>query len=249
MKLLKGITALVAAFALIGIAAAFTANAQLFSKGTVGNGQIAKRVFKLADFQVVSASSGIDLYLEPSSKCEAAVVTDKNVLDLIEVEQRGNAVIFSLKERVRRTSAGIKVYLSFKTLEGIKVSGGSDVFMANSGAVVKGDKLSLTGSGGISANLKLDVAKFSCDISGGCDIVAAGKATSFNLEMSGGCVVKAKDLITESCSIRGSGGTDATVTATKSISTAVSGGADVSYYGNPEKVSISKSGGASVNRK
>ena len=229
-------------------AATLFANAQIFSRGIVGDGQLAKRVFKLSDFNNVKVSSGIDLYLSPSAKNQAELVTHKNVIPAVEVIQEGNTLIFKLKESVRKTSKGIKIYLSYKTLEGICASGGSDVCM-NNNAVLKSKSLSIDASGGSDIRLAIDVESLKCKTSGGSDTYLKGSANFATFDCSGGSDVKAKELATQTCSIESSGGSDAIVTATKSVKIDASGASDVTYYGNPKSVSVSKSGASDVYRK
>lgn len=229
-------------------AATLFANAQIFSRGIVGNGEMGKRVFKLSSFKNVSVSSGIDLYLDPSGKNQAELVTDKNVISAVEVIQEGSTLIFKLKEGVRKTTKGIKIYLSYKTLEGIKASGGSDVYTKDNTAI-KGQSLSIEASGGADIRLTIDVESLKCKTSGGSDTYLKGSANFASFDCSGGSDVKAKELATQTCSIESSGGSDAIVTATKSVKIDASGASDVTYYGNPKSVSVSKSGASDVYRK
>lgn len=236
--------------ALIALTLATVAvNAQIFSRGIVGNGEMGKRVFKLTDFKNVRVSSGIDLYLDPTGKNQAELVTDKNVINAVEVEQNGNTLTFKLKEGVRKTTKGIKIYLSYKTLEGIGASGGSDVYMINKSVMLKSRTLSIDASGGADIRLNINVESLNCESSGGSDIFLNGTTNTAIFRCSGGSDVKAKELATETCSIRSSGGSDAVVTATKSIKVDASGASDVTYYGNPKSVSVSKSGASDVYRK
>jgi hypothetical protein len=244
MNVVKTLAAAVALTLIAGYGAAQNS----FFGGIKGNGQIAKRVFKVAEFSAVSVSSGIDLYLEPTGKNELVAVTDKNVLDVIEVEQNGDRVTIKLKEGVRKTTNGIKVYVSYKKLHELSASGGSDVYMKDD-ATLKSDKLSLEGSGGSDLRLRLDVGSLAGDFSGGSDAYLSGRARTANIDISGGSDLKAKDLDTEVCSISASGGSDAVITATKEIKVDASGASDVSYYGSPSKTSVSKSGGSDIYRK
>ncbi len=208
-----------------------------------------KRVFKLNEFKNISVSSGIDIYLDPTGKNLAELVTDKNVINAVIVEQDGNTLTFKLKENVRKTTKGIKIYLSYKTIEGIGASGGSDVYMINKSAILKSRSLSIDASGGSDLRLDISVELLKCESSGGSDIFLNGTANTAVFSCSGGSDVKAKELTTHTCSIESSGGSDAIVTATQSIKVDASGASDVTYYGNPKSISVSKSGASDVYRK
>ncbi len=228
-----------------------SANAQWFwGSGLRGNGKMAERVFTFSDFTNVRVSSGIDLYLEPSGKNNALLVTDSNILDLVEVSQENETVVFKMKRNsnIQKTTKGIKIYLSYKNLKGVKASGGSDVYMKGS-AVLKADDFNIEGSGGSDFRLLLDVVNLNCSVSGGSDAYLSGNAEKIKLEASGGSDIKAKELVTQIADIKASGGSDIIITVKKSIKANASGGSDVYYYGNPANTMIHASSSSDIYRR
>lgn len=209
---------------------------------------LAKRVFLLENFNSVSVSSGIDLYLQPSNKNEASVVSSKDVLNDVEVTIKGSQVVIRFKNGFHwsfKKNSGVKVYLSYKQLNAISASGGSDVYM-NNNETLKSNRLQISGSGGADFKLKVEVGELSCDTSGGSDLYLSGSATNASFSSSGGSDVKAKDLIVKECTVQASGGSDASITATESLTVQASGASDVYYWGSPKKTSISASGASDV---
>lgn len=209
--------------------------------------ELAKRVFLLNNFTSFSVSSGIDVYLEPSTKTEAVVIADKEVLDRVEITQKGSEIKIKMKSNFHFSfnNKSVKVYLSYKQLNGISASGGSDIYMKNN-ATLKSNSLEIAASGGSDLKLNIDVANLSCALSGGCDVYLTGNAATASFSTSGGSDVKAKDLNIKTCKIDASGGSDSEIRVTEKLEVNASGSSDVYYYGNPKQKNISSSGASDV---
>lgn len=233
---------------MMAIALSTAITAVTFAKSNSDDNK-AKRVFLLGNFSSVSVSSGIDLYLEPSSKTEAILVTEKKNLNDVEIFLKGDKLIIKMKPAFMRiNTSSIKVYLSYKQLKAIEASGGSDVY-TNNGSTLTANTLSLDASGGSDYKLKLNSEKLECSLSGGSDADLTGTATYASYDISGGSDVKAKDLNSKVCKIDASGGSDAIVNVSEDLEANASGASDIYYYGNPKKKNISSSGASSIKSK
>lgn len=84
--------------------------------------------------------------------------------------------------------------------------------------------------------------------SGGADIEISGHCKQLTVAASGGADLDLEELIAECVEVSISGGADAGVHATNSLTINASGGADIYYTGNPSTTDINTSGGASVSR-
>jgi hypothetical protein len=84
--------------------------------------------------------------------------------------------------------------------------------------------------------------------SGGADIEISGLCKQLTVAASGGADLDLEELIAECVEVSISGGADAGVHATNSLTINASGGADIYYTGNPSTTDINTSGGASVSR-
>lgn len=202
---------------------------------------LAKRVFKLENFSSVSVSSGIDLYLQPSNKTEATLITSKELLDNVVVELDGSDLNIRLKNSFSWTNKkrnSIKVYLSYKQLNDISASSGAHVYMQNN-ATLKSDKLSLSGSSGAGINLKIEAKDLSCNASSGSNLNLKGRADAASFSTSSGSNVMAKELTVKECSVKASGGSNTSITTTETINAQASSGSHVYYWGDPQKKSIS----------
>src|SRR5579872_6897563 len=98
-------------------------------------------------FHAIAVSGGIDLYLSQGEETVAVTAPNDSMRDLIRTVVE-NGVLKIYMEHAHHDNSGIrkfKAYVSFRTLDALKASGGSDIY-AEGG--LKTDKLDLTLSGG-----------------------------------------------------------------------------------------------------
>lgn len=203
------------------------------------------------NFSKVSVSSGIDLYLNQGNAEGAKVVGDKELVEKLVLQKEGNQLTIRFKENSNwsglfRNRQGIKVYLTFKNLDELAASGGSDVYTQNT---IKTNRLTLATSGGSDVDMNIVCKDISIRASGGSDVDIKGSATNMNLDISGGSDVDAEDFSVDYAKVQASGGSDAEIHVNKALEADASGGSDVTFSGNAsyKKTSSSKSG--SVKRK
>lgn len=211
-----------------------------------------ERQASVNNFNGVSVSSGIDLYLTQSSTEKVVLKGKKDLLDQIKVTKDKNGVLVFEVEKNGGWSnwswgndSAVKAYVSFKTLNNLIASGGSDVFSTNQFNL---STLNIKSSGGSDVKLDLNVNDLKVATSGGSDISLKGKAEKFSISASGGSDVNAFNLEAGDVVASTSGGSDAQLNATKTISISASGGSDVTYKGTAVKKSISSTGASDVTR-
>ncbi|WP_412467375.1 head GIN domain-containing protein [Pedobacter sp. KLB.chiD] len=201
--------------------------------------------FTAKNFNSIGVSSGIDLYLTQGNSENINIKSDSGTLKDIVVEQNGSSITIKFKDGINWggmfKNRTIKAYVSFKTLNAIAASGGSDVFTQNQ---IKTDKLAVRSSGGSDLKLNVVCKDLSIQSSGGSDIDLKGKAENMTIQSSGGSDIDAYELITDYAKVQASGGSDVNLYVNKGLEASASGGGDVSYKGNAslKKASSSKSG-------
>jgi Putative auto-transporter adhesin, head GIN domain len=136
----------------------------------------------------------------------------------------------------------LKAYVSFTTLDLIKASGASDVYVDG---VITGNQLSLGLSGASDFKGAVRVGSLMLEQSGASDAritgVVSGKTT---IRSSGASDVKGYDLVTDDCDVHASGASDIRITVNKELSADVSGASSV-YYRGAGVIKDSHSSGAS----
>lgn len=208
------------------------------------------QVRSVKGFRAIQVSGGIDLYL--SSGQEAVAVSAKEIehRDRIktEVENGVLKIWYDWKDGMnflKGTNRQLKAYVSFKTLESLSASGGSDVDVDGA---INASKFSLNISGGSDFRGKINAQELTIDQSGGADINISGKAARLTVDASGGSDFNGYGLEAETATVGASGGSDVEVTVNKQLTANASGGSDVSYRGNASSVTSNKSGGGSVKK-
>lgn len=208
------------------------------------NAQDSKTI-PLRNFNEISVSSGIDLYLAQSNAENIKISAHADLLKNVIIEKENTSLKISYKNNVSLSrllkGQGIKVYVNYKTLLALSASGGSDVYSQNT---LKIDRLIVRASGGSDIELSLVTKDLQVETSGGSDIKLKGSAVNMQASASGGSDIDALELIVEYAKVTASGGSDANVNINKALEASASGGSDVHYKGNAsvKKTSSSKSG-------
>lgn len=202
---------------------------------------------QISGFHGVSVSSGIDLFLTQKNVEEVFVEAKTDDFDKIITEVEGGILKIYIKDKswphLNWNNEPRKVYVSFKTLDKLDASAGSDV---NSAAVLKLDKLDLDVSSGSDVKLELDAKQLRVNSSSGSDVSLNGKAEVAEVSASSGSDITAGDLETKKCSANVSSGSDISIKVTEELNADASSGGGIDYSGNPRVKNIRKSSGGDV---
>lgn len=201
-------------------------------------------------FHAIHVSGGIDLYLSSGEEAIAVSAKDLEDRDRIrtEVENGVLKIWYDWKGGVgflKGVNRQLKAYVSYKTLDRLSASGGSDLVVDGT---INANRFSMEVSGGSDFRGKINAQELTINQSGGSDISIGGKAGKLTVEASGGSDFNGYDLVAETATISASGGSDAEVTVNKELTANASGGSDVNYRGNASAVTANKSGGSSVKK-
>ena len=197
---------------------------------------------KVTSFHAIEISDGIDLYLTQGNAEAVAVSAAKDeVRERIITEVDNGVLKIYFDQKLFNMEWGnrkMKAYVSFKTLDKLKASGGSDINVE--GSINRG-KLIMNFSGGSDFHGKVSSSDLQIEASGGSDVYVSGTASTFRLHASGGSDFHGYDLVTDNCNLKASGGSDINITVNKELNVEASGGSDVHYKGNAVIKSMSGS--------
>ena len=139
-----------------------------------------------------------------------------------------------------------KVYVSFKTLSRLEVSGASD---AAAIGLLKLNDFNLNLSGASTIKADLEVSKLAIDMSGASRASLSGTAQSLNLDCSGAADLNAYNLKVSAASATVSGASDVNINVEKEINVSASGASHVTYKGNPSVTNVKSSGASGISKK
>lgn len=126
-----------------------------------------------------------------------------------------------------------------------RVSGGGDVKITSKGKTSDA-KIDMSGGGDLTMDLSAE--KLKCSLSGGGDATLSGQAGNVDIDLNGGGDLNARNLQSGILDFQVSGGSDIHVSVSKELTGQISGGGNVYYTGNPEKVSVDTRGGSKVEK-
>ncbi len=202
----------------------------------------------VSNFHGVEISGGIDLYLSQGEETVAVSASEAKFRDKIRTEVKNGVlkIWYETNSNLHLDwgNRKLKAYVSFKNLDMLDASGGSDISVEGS---IDVSKLSITVSGGSDFDGKVNISDLKVDASGGSDVDISGTAKTINIDASGGSDFKGYELITDDCTIDASGGSDVYITVNKELNADSSGGSDIYYKGNGLLKNL-KSGSSSIKK-
>lgn len=200
-------------------------------------------------FHAISVSGGIDLYLSQGDESVAVSASETKHRDRIKTEVKDGVLKIWYEYKGLTISINenrkMKAYVSFKTLDNLSGSGGSDILVDGS---IKTSTLRLDISGGSDFEGKVEASTLTIEASGGSDVDISGTATNLDVHASGGSDFKGYKLTTDVCKLKASGGSDAYITINKELNVEASGGSDVHYKGNGVIRDMRTSGSSSIKK-
>jgi hypothetical protein len=205
---------------------------------------------QLSEFHGISVSTGIDLRLTQKNTQEVVVEADQDDIDKLITTVEGGILKIYMNEKswlnLNWKDKQRIVYVSFKTLDKLDASAGSDVV---SESPLKLDKLNLDASSGSDVKLELEANELSVESSSGSDIILKGKATVLEASASSGSDIDASELQAKKCNASTSSGSDIKIMVTDVLNASASSGGNIIYSGNPSKKDFNESSGGDIHPK
>lgn len=195
-----------------------------FDIGEKGSGHIVTTQRPVGEFSEIYGRGGLRIEWK-SGAPSLSVTTDDNLMDLFEAKVVGNRLELRMRGQVRPTH-GVKIAVSSQSLNGVKMSGATDLVAHE----VKG-------------------ASFAVQTSGAAGIVLDGAVDHLLADLTGASELKAKSLQAKVVEISTTGAGDAWVNATEKLRVAITGAGDVTYSGNPATIEKKITGAGSIHHK
>lgn len=214
-----------------------------WGSGIRGNGTVIQENRNVQEsFTVISASEGMNVFINQGNDFEITVEADENVLELIgtDVEQ-GELRIHAIENIGRATR---NIYVTLPEITGMHASSGADI-KATDGLNADRLRIDASSGGDIRAAVTADEITASC--SSGADIYLSGRTNLLTATASSGSDIKARDLIAQIAEANASSGADIELFADESLKANASSGADIRYDGEC-KLDYHKSSSGSVRK-
>ena len=202
------------------------------------------------NFHVINVSSSFDVYIS-QSKEEAVAVSGASSKDKenikVEVKEGVLYVRYEGNSKWGWNSGNkkLKVYISFKNIDKLLISGACNVFFTD---IINVNELTINQSGASDLKGNLNVNYLHVDLNGASDVTLSGTAKFLSVEVNGASDFKGYDLVSVNCVAKASGASDIRVTVNKELSAEASGASDIKYKGNGVIIDKKSSGSSSVSK-
>ncbi len=199
------------------------------------------------NFSKLSVSSGVELFLSQGNETSLAVsVSDSKfgerfkteVVDGVLKIYYDNKGLTWSNDKNRK----LKAYLSVKNLDGMKVSAGSKVTIAD---VFNTTDLALSVSSGAHLTGAFKANSISADLNSGGELNMSGSATRVTVSASSGASFKGLELVSQYCTASANSGGDIRIGVQKELKGSANSGGGITYKGTPSvNKGTVKSGGS-----
>ena len=227
MKILKLFTSLLVVTLLF--------STQTFAQKITGKGGTVKEKIDLPTITGIGLGISADVYLKQGSSQEITIEGQKNIIDNIKREVKGQSWSIEF-DKDAYDYKDVKIYITLKTLESVSIGGSGSITGEGKFSNLGNLDIAIGGSGDI--ELDVDARDINCSIGGSGEIVLEGSGDDLAISIGGSGDVEAYDLSVKKCKISSAGSGDIRVNVSDRLDVSMVGSGDVSYKGNPK---ISKS--------
>jgi hypothetical protein len=180
----------------------------------------------IGDYKKVEVNGSCDVSLAVGSATGLSITADDNLLQYVVTEVRDGTLVVEMKSGSYSPQIHMKVTTTTPAVEAVRIRGSSDV-----------DVKGLAGE------------RFELEVDGSGDAKASGKVGSVVAKVSGSGDLNLSDVEARDATVEISGSGDVDVWATESVAVSVAGSGDVTYKGDPKKVTKSVAGSGSVRKR
>ncbi|MBQ6310819.1 MAG: DUF2807 domain-containing protein [Bacteroidales bacterium] len=153
---------------------------------------------------------------------------------------------FKEKQCLIDISGASKVHLAKLSAEKLSIDASGAAELVTSGG---SNSIVIDASGATKLFLTMSTSKLNADLSGASNVNIKGVSDVTVLDCSGASIFEGEGFITKTATVDLSGASKTVIGVNKAISGEVSGASKLIYIGDPDKVILERSHGASVSRK
>jgi hypothetical protein len=187
------------------------------------NGNFMSEVRPIGSFTKIMTSGSTPIYIRYGTEPQIRIEGSENLVRKFNTDRTGSTVNFGYP-RASISKDDVKVYLTIPMIEGINISGNSDIEFLNDFPPQEELEIRISGSGTVLCSGSL-------------------KAKSAAVNISGSGTIKLQKLNADYADFKISGSGDCYMTVNKKLEANISGSGNIYYQGNPELISKIKGSG------
>lgn len=213
--------------------------------GVKGQGEVIRKEKTLNEnFNAVKASRGLDVILVNKDNRKIVIEANENLHDHIEVYVKDDVLHVTSDENIYMADEK-NVYVSYQQLNKISATSGAHV---TSEEAVMQKNLTISATSGSDVELRINAESLNTSVTSGAMMDLSGKVNNHKASATSGADIRADDLLSLVSEAKATSGAHIKIHAKNEFTGKATSGADVVYYGNPEKVSENDNSGGSVRR-
>ena len=220
--------------------------------------QNTKKPIELPEFKGIYVNSNYTVILKQTNKQEVIVEALTEIFEASEFKVENGILMINMERKPESANKSIwskiddiklnpamKVYVSMKAVNELRVNGGGKIQSENS---ISSDQLTvgLSGSGSLDVDIKGNAVI--AEVSGSGTLILRGYATSLNAVVSGSGGLKSFDCPMDNVTMKVSGSGASELNATMNAEVFVFGGGSVKIKGNTKTLSKKIYGSGTVDR-
>lgn len=210
-----------------------------------GEGNVQQEVRKLNNtYKNIKVQQGLEVEITQGIMNTVVVEADENLLPIIKTEVENGTLKISSDKNIRK-AASKKIRIELIELEGLEISSGASVLIAQS---FTSPNLSIETSSGSSFKGLLEIENLRAESSSGSTIEMRGMAIKGRLESSSGSTIQAASLKIHNAETEASSGSTIHVWPHATLDAQASSGASILYHHNPADIKTNTSSGGSVKK-
>ncbi|MDF9800610.1 hypothetical protein OKW21_005873 [Catalinimonas alkaloidigena] len=215
-----------------------------FGPAIKGSGNVVIEERALSEFDRIILEGSMDLVIRQDDEQLLEIEADDNIVPVITTTVRGGELKIK-NTRSYRSRNNVKIYISIRDLEELKLRGSGDVYGEN---IFTGDRLNLEISGSGNMDMEVYYDRLFSEINGSGNFSLYGEALKQEVRINGSGDYRAADLLSEETDINISGSGNGTVNVSDFLRAEIRGSGDIIYYGDPQVNSSIRGSGNLIKR-
>ncbi len=214
----------------------------VFLDSVEGNGNVTEQTRDLGDFEKISVTQGLNVYVTQGTPAKVIVKADENLHEIIETSVVDGTLKVTSNKTIRKAKSN-KVYVTVAKIEILKSTAGSNIYSEDT---LRFQRLEIKSTAGSNVKLTIDSNELEASATAGSNIFLDGNTKTGTFKASAGSNVKAGNLLIENCTAKANSGSNIWTNRPKSLDARASSGANIWYSGDPANLNIEKSSGGNV---
>ena len=208
---------------------------------------VVKQERSVGQFTGIKVGGAFEVVLSQTGKHRLVVEAEEDLLEKVRTEVKGDVLHIDMEwDWSWKGNDDIIIYIDFKDLESLEISGAADV---RADTPIKANDLDIRVSGAGDMDLEVDANTMDVTVSGAADLRVSGSTDRQKVRLSGAGDYEAQHLKSNYTYAKASGAGTIVVYASEEIEAYASGAGSVKYYGDPDREKSNASGAGSISKR